>query len=443
MDGWVHEYVVDNADGTSRTGYVIEARAPEVAPIGGPLSTVKTAFVLLDFEGVAPQDNTPAEVRGYLDTVRAYYRELSYGTFTVEGDVFGPYRVPRPANCTLQTIGALARQTAAAQGVAIDTYDHVGITLPADNGLDCACGVAWLGRSPAQPDARVERTSLYTCVEANAFAHELGHAFGLHHASHADCAGAPMRRDIYGTCALEEYGNRFNVMGNGLGHMNAFQKGTMKWLNACNVVRVTRDATFHLRALPISSEEVQALQIATGDTRDGNPLYYYVEYRDPSLAGFNAGGSSPREQGPGVHIDVAPGLPVADGERRPLLLDLSPSNVGDYVDPRLTPGRRFVDPDARVTVELVSASAGVAEVRVTFPGGGTGENLCLDGTTPPVPADPVDAGVPPPEMDAGDHPADGDLQGGCCHTADDTTSTSAVALALLILARLARVSARR
>ena len=29
----------------------------------------------------------------HLDTVRAYYRELSYGTFTVEAEVFGPVAV--------------------------------------------------------------------------------------------------------------------------------------------------------------------------------------------------------------------------------------------------------------------------------------------------------------------------------------------------------------
>jgi MYXO-CTERM domain-containing protein len=439
MSGWVHEYVVDNADGTWRTGYVIEERAPQVATAGGPVSNVKAAFVLLDFDGVTPQDNTPAEVRGYLDTVRNYYRELSYGTFTVDADVFGPYRVPRPASCSLETIGALARQTAAARGVAIDTYDHVGITLPSANGIDCACGVAWLGRSPAQPDARIEHTSLYTCVEANAFAHELGHAFGLHHASHADCAGAAMRRDIYDACALEEYGNQFNVMGNGLGHMNAFQKGTMTWLNACNVVRVTSDATFRLRAIAVSSSDVQALQIATGDTHDGNALYYYVEYRDPSLAGFNAGGGSPREKGPGLHVDVAQGLPDADGDKRPLLLDLSAASVGDYGDPRLTPGRSFVDPDGRVTVELVAVADGVAEVRVTFPGGGSGDNLCLDGTTPPAPADPVDAGVPPVGEDAGEPATGGDLSGGCCQTGSGAPATPGMlALALLTLVGLAR-----
>lgn len=439
MSGWVHEYIVDNADGTSRTGYVIEARAPDVAPVGGPVSNVKVAFVLLDFDGVTPQDNTVAEVRGYADTVRSYYRELSYGTFTVDSDVFGPYHVPRPADCSLETVGALARQQATAHGVAIDAFDHVGITLPANNGIDCACGVAWLGRSPAQPDARVEHTSLYTCVESNAFAHELGHAFGLHHASHADCGGAAMRRDPYGTCDLDEYGNQFNVMGNGLGHMNAFQKGTMTWLNACNVVRVTSDATFRVRAIASSSGDVQGLQIATGDLRDGNPLYYYVEYRDPALAGFNAGGATPREKGPGLHIDVAPDLAVDDGDRRPLLLDLSAMNVGNYGDPRLTPGRSFVDPDGRVTIELVGAADGVAEVRVTFPNGGSGANVCLDGSTPPVPADPIDAGVPPGgDVDAGENGADGDLSGGCCDAGGNAPAPSAALLALLTLVSIAR-----
>jgi MYXO-CTERM domain-containing protein len=446
MSGWVHAYVVDNADGTSHTGYVIEERArpPAIAHQGGPPSTVSTAFVLLDFEGVTPQDNTVAEVQGYLDTVRAYYLELSYGTFTVEGDVFGPYTVPRPGDCSLETIGELARNTARNAGVAIDGYEHVGITLPGDNGLDCACGVAWLGRSPAQDGAYVEHTSLYTCVESNAFAHELGHAFGLHHASHAHCDGVAMKRDPYGACDIEEYGNQFNVMGNGLGHMNAFQKGTMNWLNGCNVVRVTSDATFRLRAMPMTTGDIQALQIDTGDTRDGNPLYYYVEYRNPALADFNAGGDSPREQGPGLHVDVAPDLPIADGEKRPLLLDLSTSNVGNYDDPRLTPGRSFTDPDQRVTIEFVSATDETAEVRVTFPGGGSGENLCRDGSTPPLPAGP-DAGPTPGDDDddtvGDDDGGGGEVAGGCCDTGGGAPGSAA--LTVLVALGLAGTRRRR
>src|SRR5687767_13950011 len=105
-------------------------------------------------------------------------------------------------------------------------------------------------------------------------------------------------------------------MGNGIGHMYAFQKGTMRWLDGCNTIKVTRDGVFDLVPLQVASVRVQSLQIATGDTRDGRPLYYYVELRDPAKAEFNAGGDPPREKGPGIHIDVAIDV-TADGDGRP------------------------------------------------------------------------------------------------------------------------------
>jgi MYXO-CTERM domain-containing protein len=446
----LREYVVDNADGTSRTGYTLDFSSPRVPLVEPTPHNPKVAFVLLNFDGVQPQSRTVASVESILAEVREYYLELSYGSWTVDYDVFGPYSVTKPGNCDLDTITDLARDAAAAQGVPIDTFVHIGVTLPDndDSGLGCACGLAWVGRSPAQPDPEVQHGSLYTCVESNAFAHELGHGFGLHHASKAHCDGQAMRRDPYGACDVEEYGNQFNVMGNGLGHMNAFQKGTMGWLDKCNIVKVGRDATYHLRAIPLASDEVQALQIATGDTRDGNALYYYVEYRNPALAEFNAGGSQPREKGAGLHVGVAPDVVVDNGDRRPLILDVS-ENVGDFEDPRLTPGRSFTDPDGRVTITLVSVTEEVAEVQVTFPGGGTGVDVCRDGSTPPDDNEPPpDAGVGPDADgsggdDTGDN-AGGDDVGnvtsgcGCRSGTSDTTGGMllfAVGSALLVRRR--------
>lgn len=410
--GHIQAYVEDHADGTSRIGYAFVHDPPVARVVGGEPGTVRVAVVLLDFAGSAPQDFDTADAAARMATVRGYYQELSYGIWNIESDVFGPYTVARPANCSLDTIGALARAQAD-----LSAYHHVAITLPAndDTGLDCACGVAWLGRTPAQADPEILHTSLYTCTDANAFAHELGHGFGLHHASILDCAGVPLRRNLHDACAIAEYGNQFNTMGNGLGHMNAFQKATMRWLDGCNVLRVSRDAIVELVPIPVASDAVQALQIATGDSRDGNPLYYYVELRDPSRATFNAGGVPPREQGPGVHIDVAPGVSVSDVDRRPVLLDLSTGTPGGFVDPRLIAGRSYADPDGRVTITVLEIDADGARVEVTFPGGGSGDNTCIDGSTPPVPSAPPDAGVAT-SPDAGS-PADeddgGDVTSGC------------------------------
>jgi hypothetical protein len=477
--GRIHAYVEDHADGTSRTGYALHTPAGELvelapttsiaahvgdwvvidgdsvqvtaapvepAPVAhiaaGEPRTVRVAVVLLDFAGSAAQDFDAADAAARMATVRAYYQEISYGLWNIESEVFGPYVVERPGDCSLDTIGALARQQAD-----LATFDHVAITLPAneDTGLDCACGVAWLGRTPAQPGPEILHTSLYTCTDANAFAHELGHGFGLHHASTADCDGAAFRREIHDACAIAEYGNQFNTMGNGLGHMNAFQKGTMRWLDRCNVLRISRNATLELVAIPIASDGAQALQIATGDSRDGNPLYYYVELRDPSRATFNAGGDPPREQGPGVHIDVAPDVTIADGDRRPLLLDLSPGTPGAFVDPRLTAGRSFTDPDGRVTITVLDLGPDGARVQVTFPDGGTGENTCLDGSALPEPEPEVSPDAAPTDSpDAGSPALDDDdaLAGGCGCGAGGGAAAGAPGMLLLLALAVSRTRRR-
>jgi hypothetical protein len=370
---------------------LVERAAAAVASLQQPLATgepqtVKAALVLLNFSGVTAQSFTKTNADERLTTVAAYYDEVSYGNWKVEGDSFGPYTVAKPANCNLDTIGNLARQAAIDNGVSINDYEHVGVTLPSNDAsaLNCACGLAYVGRTPAQGSPDVADTSLYTCTDSNAFAHEMGHGFGLHHASTASCGGVHYKRDGYTSCSVAEYGNQFNTMGNGLGHFSAFQKSTMQWLDDCNNVVVTKDGTFDVYAMQSSTTSIQSLQIPNGETRDGNDLYYWVEFRNPALADFNAkDGGTVREKGTGVHIDVAADHRVDDGDRRPLLLDLADGAPGNFDDPRLLTGKSFVDPDSRVTIKVLSTSAEKASIEVTFPSGGTGENLCGNGLTPP------------------------------------------------------------
>ncbi len=452
LEGELKTYVVDHADGTHRTGYALKtgptsyveldfAQTPELAPgtflavsgkassftsvdgafasadvfgveavqvmpaaarvatlaqplVGSATTAVKVAVVLLNFQGVTAQSFSLADANERLATLRGYYQEISYGMWDPQGDAFGPFEIEKPANCNLDTISNAGRQAAIAHGVAIDDYAHVGFTLPSNDasGLDCACGLAWVGRSQAQPNPEVAETSLYTCTDTNAFTHEMGHGFGFSHASTASCGGQPYQRSPYESCGIEEYGNQFNTMGNGLGHMNAFQKSSMKWLDECNTVLVTRDATFDVYAMQAASDGVQALQIPNGDSRDGKDLFYYVEYRNPALGDFNAGPSGePREKGSGVHIDVAADFRNDSGDRRPLLLGVNPDSPGTFGDPRLLPGQSFVDPDQRVTVHVLATSAEKATIEVTFPDGGSGANHCIDGSSPPASGPPAAA----------------------------------------------------
>ncbi len=376
----VHEFVKLDDEG--------ELGSARQAIVDGATRTQRVAVVLLDFEGSAPQAFTPADAVARMSEVRAYYQEISYGMLDIESAVFGPYQVPKPTSCDIDTIENLARTAARNQGVAIDSFDHVATTLPSngDTGLACECGLAHLGRAPAVPGPFMHNFSLYTCTDSNAFAHELGHNFGLLHASSADCQGEAYRPELHTSCTLSEYGNSYNTMGNGLGHMNGYQKATMKWLDRCNSVRVSRDGIYELTPIQLESEALQVLQIATGDTHDGRPLYYYVEYRNPALATFNARDydGTVREKGPGVHITVGADFDDGAGAVNTVLLDLNPWWRGGFVDPRLTVGDSFHEPYGRVTITLLDAGTDRARVDVRFPGGGSASpNLCGDGSALP------------------------------------------------------------
>ena len=58
-------------------------------------------------------------------------------------------------------------------------------------------------------------------------AHELGHCFGLPHASTLDCGAVPLG----GTCTKSEYGHPFSVMANSrTGHLGVDQKFALSYL---------------------------------------------------------------------------------------------------------------------------------------------------------------------------------------------------------------------
>jgi MYXO-CTERM domain-containing protein len=366
------------------------------ALVAPPPVSVKTAVILLNFDDVDGPNLTAEEAKSQLQEVYEYYQEISYGSWTIKSDVFGPYQLPSLGECELDGMVARGKQAARDAGVDIDSYEHVGVKVP--GGTPCPCGLAYVGTPPARGAIRNGTISLYNCGGANAFAHEMGHGIGLEHASTGNCNGVAYRPGLEG-CTINEYGNRYNTMGGGLGHMTAYQKATMGWLNGCNIKRVTSDGTFDLAPIQLGlDDQTQGLQIDTGDTRSGGPLYFYVEYRNPDLAKFNAKNESNgknREKGPGLHINVSRDFRSGAGEGKPILIDASNGLKGLPVDgseeqqasgdPRMLAGDTFEHPNGNVKIEVLSIAEKVAKVKVSFPGGGTGTNECQPSEGPPPP----------------------------------------------------------
>ena len=110
-------------------------------------------------------------------------------------------------------------------------------------------------------------------------AHELGHNLGDYHSRSKACDGA--------SCSVSEYGDDADVMGNPTsGHMNAFQKERLGWLNYGDTPAILNVGQLRVRTglTPTrrSTRRVpqpKALKVLKEVDGSGRRTWYYVESR--------------------------------------------------------------------------------------------------------------------------------------------------------------------
>src|SRR5690349_9491117 len=209
---------VDGYDVVRSRKELSESRQPLT---GAAKRTFRIAAISLD----ATVDAAKMKTRIFSDKdgPAAFYRDNSYGDWTMEGDVFGPYTVPI-ANCqesNLWNIAADAKAAAAADGIDPSKYDNFMYFVPASAGCSWG-GIAEVGVNEVRGFANAVN-SWYRGTGCVVLAQELGHNFGLLH-SHK-CTAAPYLTKTYGgttQCAgFSEYGDTYTPMGGGCGHFNA------------------------------------------------------------------------------------------------------------------------------------------------------------------------------------------------------------------------------
>lgn len=116
-------------------------------------------------------------------------------------------------------------------------------------------------------------------------AHEVGHNYGLSHANFWQASN----ETVIGAGSSLEYGNPFEIMGDGDGHYNAWYKDDLDWFNAGEVAVLAAGGTSTHRLYDLETligSGTHALRIPIGATRD-----YWVEFR-PSGGGTLARGAS-------------------------------------------------------------------------------------------------------------------------------------------------------
>jgi MYXO-CTERM domain-containing protein len=384
--------LVDRYERDEAAQRALELR-PQAVINGAAKPTRRWAFVLVDLgNGVdLVKENI---TKTLFDTatpksIRNYFREVSFGTQDLDGDVFGPFSYPQTASCNADYQGMVQRISPMIQGTYSQYLWYFGSTHP-----NCR----WLGLGAVGTADRPGKHTWYNksagCV---VLVQEPGHNFGMNHSSAMGCkrgtTGVSMilPDEAGATCVHSEYGNRFDPMGSGCYHMNGPQKAYQNWISGCNVVKATASGTFTIYPLEQACNGLQMLQVPLPAPRpmrltnsagqavvSTSFVNYYLELRTP--VGFDAPLMTPR-----VFVTVGPALRESGSTGgRNWLVDMVPSTP-TVNDAALPVGMRYEDPaPGGPKFTVLSADRTKAVIKVELASGGNadapGQGTCDDMT---------------------------------------------------------------
>ena len=346
-------------------GRLVDARGTEsgrsVALAGGELQatggqtaaavsgTKSVAVLLFNFAGDLRQPWTAATVRSVVfdgaGSVNAYYQDASYGKVSVAGDVYGWFTIDAGnSGCDYTTWAGQARSKAQAAGVPLGNYTYTVYAFPSASG----CGWSGLAYLPGTSSWINGSMTLRTV------GHELGHNFGVHHASSFTCTDSTGTRVMLSaTCSASEYGDPFTIMGASSRLHNDWHRAQLGWLT--DVQTVTTSGVYTLAPAESASASPKLIRIARGDG-----TYLNLEFRQPSgtFDGFAA--SDPVVNG--VSIRIAPDFSSLVQSK---LIDANPA-TSTFADAPFGAGRSLVDPVSGVTVSTTAVAAAGATVSIQF-----------------------------------------------------------------------------
>ncbi len=253
-----------------------------VAAQGGPPTRGNYSAIIISLktaEGTASQCSNASLNASYFTDARsvaAYYAENSFGSMTMSGVVTGPHVVSLAEGWTRNSVANEADAAAAAAGVDLSLFSLKVYVLPKEadpKPIQSAWG-GWGGR----PRLWIRD---YWCSSRWLAAHELGHFFGVGHAS--------TPADDYGDFSTP-MGGRIDpgsdpLTWNVLPHFNAPGKIAAGWLPESAVQTVTANGSFRVASLETlpAPGQLQALRIKGAN--DGAD-HYYLSFRQ--AAGFSS-----------------------------------------------------------------------------------------------------------------------------------------------------------
>jgi hypothetical protein len=355
-----------------------------VHPTGAPAPLAATgtrsvAVILFNFSNATSQPWTLASVRGVVfdnaNSVDEYYRDASYGKLALSGDVFGWYTIAATnAGCAYTTWATQARAAAVAAGVNIGAYQHVVYAFPQAS----SCGWAGLAYLPGSS------SWINGAMTLRVVGHELGHNFGVHHASTLACTTGGVRSTFGDSCTQSEYGDPFTIMGSAQTrhHVN-WHRAQLGWVP-------------DVQALSSSTVLITPAELSGASGRfwlpRGDGTFLNLEFRQPFGLFDNFSPSDPVVNG--VSIRIAPSTSSLVQSK---LVDANPSTT-TFLDAALGVGQTVVDPSTGVSITTLSVGLEGALVSIQAPSGPQspvpgGPPALPTGAAPAPPLSPIRVGL--------------------------------------------------
>ena len=295
----------------------------------------KLLLIRVDFSDLASSTVASNTAVSLITSLNNFYSESSYGktSFVLSGAgsaVTPVLRMPRTAadyggSDDFNGLRSDAQKAAATAGYVVSHFDFDVICMGAVPGFNWS-GLGYVG----QPGAW-----LHNSFSAGVAGHELGHNFGLNHASSWDTAG----RSIIGAGTHVEYGDPFDTMGAanaGNSHFNARYKNYLNWLTSADRITVVSNGTYRIFAHDSANATgVRGLRIVRSSTTN-----YWVEFRQKFTAN--------KWLMSGVGLRWA-----GNGNENSHLLDTTPGSADGWDDSPLLIGRTFMDQGGQIYITPV------------------------------------------------------------------------------------------
>lgn len=325
----------------------------DVYPLANELASAwtetnkSTFFIRVDFSDAANSVSQATLSNVINTTVASSITQMSYGKTTVSASVSSMMvRMPQPKAYYLSAgTDAIFNDAKAAYetlaGVeSLSSYDIIGVHFPSigmQSGGVTFAGLATVGGS---------RHWLQGSTNSGVIIHEFGHNYGLGHASFWDTSDG----SVVGTGASVEYGDIFDIMGDGPdpeGHFHMQGKQYLNWITSSQWTNANTAGSGTFRIYPFDNS-------ATTSTRRGVRVnkasgeYYWIGYR-PGIT------DAPLLKS-GAYL-----LWQRSGYNRCWLLDTTPVSSSDRDDAAISMGRTYSDTTAGVHITPTAKGGSGAE----------------------------------------------------------------------------------